>query len=116
MSKTEKKPPSTETEELAIPKMAKVKREPWRVGVTTEGDEVWAPVAGTYADRVLHLRGEAWPCRVCRATVHKRHAVVDAQAYVYHSSCYDKVSADPDLQKQVKEREASAIRSLKGKK
>ena len=58
-------------------------KEPWRVGVTDKGENVFAPVAGPDAVKVLHLKREVGVCKHCRCTVHRRNAAVDPDGNVY---------------------------------
>lgn len=93
---------------------ALAKLEPWKLG-TTEDDkhEVWAPIAGPDAAKVLHLKRRVWMCSWCRSTfrfrgsMFRRHviqhedgsvegksmscnpaAIVDFDGKVYHRDCY----------------------------
>ena len=58
-------------------------KKPWRVGVTDKGDNVFAPISGPNAVKVLHLKREVGVCKHCRCTVHRRNAVVDPEGNVY---------------------------------
>lgn len=66
----------------------KKKRKPWRVGVTDQGENVFAPIAGPNAVKVLPLKAMAGVCCVCRCTVHRRNAVVDPEANIYCKGCW----------------------------
>lgn len=67
-------------------KLIKVKKKPWKVGVTDKGEEVYAPVAGPNAKKVLHLKFNVGVCKACKCTVHKRNAYVDPHGNVYCKS------------------------------
>jgi len=75
-------------------KKVKAKVKPWRIGVTQDGMDVWAPVSGPDATKVVHLLDDVQVCSVCRVTVHKWHAIVDFQGRVYHEGCYDRAVAE----------------------
>lgn len=64
------------------------RREPWKVGVTDKGEDVYAPIAGPNAVKVLPLKAMAGVCCVCRCTVHRRSAVVDPWANIYCKGCW----------------------------
>lgn len=66
----------------------KKKRKPWKVGVTDQGEDVYAPVAGPNANKVLHLKFDVGVCRGCRCTVHKRSAAVDPWGNVWCRNCW----------------------------
>jgi len=88
-------------------KKAKAKVKPWRIGVTKDGMDVWAPVAGPDAAKALHLVGDVCVCCVCRVTAHKMHAIVDFQGNVYHKSCYDRAVGEAVANKKKRELAAS---------
>lgn len=93
---------------------ALAKIEPWKLGTTADGkQEVWAPIAGPDAAKVLHLKRRVWICSWCRSTLRfrgsmfRRHviqhkdgsieikdtrfnpaAIVDFDGKVYHYNCY----------------------------
>lgn len=64
------------------------RREPWKVGVTDQGEDVYAPIAGPNAAKALPLKFDVGVCKVCRCTVHRRSAVVDPQANIYCKACW----------------------------
>jgi len=66
----------------------KEKLKPWKVGVTDKGEDVWAPVAGPNARKVLHLKMDVGVCKGCRCTVHKRAAAVDPWGNVWCFGCW----------------------------
>jgi len=66
----------------------KQKKEPWHVGVTDKGEDVFAPIAGPNAVRALPLKAMVGVCKVCRCTVHRRAAVVDPWANIYCKGCW----------------------------
>ena len=69
-------------------KEPKQKKEPWHVGVTDKGENVFAPIAGPDAVKALPLKAMVGVCKVCRCTVHRRAAVVDPWANIYCKGCW----------------------------
>lgn len=74
------------------------KLEPWLVGKTEDGSNVFAPIAGPTAAQVEHLKRRVWVCAGCRTTIRFRgriaaSSVVDFGGKVYHRSCYERLKS-----------------------
>ena len=71
-------------DEIVRTDVLKKHEEPWLVGHVPEtGEKVWAPIKGPNHEKLLMLKGEAWVCKHCRCTVHRRSAYVDPWGNVY---------------------------------
>lgn len=80
--------PLNEEEKKAELEKERQRKEPWKVGVTDNGEDVYAPIAGPNAVKVLPLKAMAGVCKGCRCTVHRRSAYVDPWANIWCKGCW----------------------------
>lgn len=79
-------------------------KEPWRIGTTDTGEEVFAPIAGPGARKVAHLKATVGMCVVCRSTFRfrgsgtEKNAVIDTAGRLYHRHCYERAARDGRLE------------------